>query len=57
MKDLAKFLGPYTDLHTFYPGSIVSAVLVGETCVDVVLFNGWDMSAVAGGLLPSLQEA
>lgn len=57
MKDLANFLGPYTDLHTLWPGSIISALLVGETCVDAVLFNGWDMSAVAGGFLRSLQEA
>lgn len=57
MKGLANLLGPYTDLHTLWPGSIIFAVLVGDTCVDAVLFNRWDMSSVAGGFLPSLQEA
>lgn len=49
MKHLAKFLGPYADLHTLWPGSIISVSSVGDTYVDVMLFNDWDVLTVAGG--------
>lgn len=52
MKDLANFLGPFAQLHTLCPVSIISAASVGGLGGHlryVVLFNNSDLLAVTEG--------